>query len=668
MNADQLIQYVSWLTYILIFANAVVQAVRRPRRANIDIALFFTSTTIIIALSVLNRLELVQADSIWSRASSILSTSLFVALPYLLLRLVDDFSDVPAWLMRSAEVVLGLIVLVVIAAPDLLRVLLLPLIGYMVGLLFYGTLAFWRESRKSSGVTRRRLVAIALGSIFLGTFLIVLGLVSFLPGLAGLGRALADGLSLASGVSYFMGFAPPRILRRAWQEPELRAFLGRAASLPRLPDTNSIMRALEQGVRDSVGAPSSRIGLWNEETQTLHFSMDSEELELQPNMESIAGRAFLQQSPAFTDDVNRDTPGVAPQAQTYGAKAILAAPITAGNRKLGVLTAYAPRAPIFADEDLELVKLLADQAAVILESRALIDEAARVRAREEVARLKEDFLSAAAHDLKTPLTVLVAQAQFLERKATRNPEAPTDPGGLRRIVQEAQRLRQLVLELLDASRAEQGMLVGDLEDVDLVEVAQQVCARRGTQRHPCKVDAAGQVPGRYDSVRIVQLVENLVENAIKYSPEGGPVQVRVWRDGERNYLSVRDRGIGIPSADIPHLFERFHRGANVNDRRFAGMGLGLFICRGIAEQHGGRIWATSEPGKGSTFHVTLPVNPETVIARQGTAAANEQVEGVTAPGSEQSMGGPGQGSRTPGTPLVLAEGGTHGAARPNTGD
>src|SRR5204863_5091158 len=96
-------------------------------------------------------------------------------------------------------------------------------------------------------------------------------------------------------------------------------------------------------------------------------------------------------------------------AKREGIKAILAAPITAGAERLGVLLVYAPRAPMFAEEDLALVQLLADQAAVILESRALIDQAARVRAQEEVTRMKDDFLSAAAHDLKTPLTTMIAQ-------------------------------------------------------------------------------------------------------------------------------------------------------------------------------------------------------------------------------------------------------------------
>jgi signal transduction histidine kinase len=288
---------------------------------------------------------------------------------------------------------------------------------------------------------------------------------------------------------------------------------------------------------------------------------------------------------------------------------MLAAPITAGEKRLGVMAVYAPRAPMFAEEDLDLVQLLADQAAVILESRALIDQAARVRAREEVTRLKEDFLSAAAHDLKTPLTTLVAKTQLMERRAQRMPDAPVDLESLKRLTKETQRLKTLVLELLDAARAEQGRLVGELGPVDLVEAAQEVCARHSSDTHDCRVETSGPVEGTYDGTRIVQLLDNLIENGVKYSPNGGPIVVRVWHDGEWNHLSVTDQGIGIPSADMSALFERFHRGANVDDRRFAGMGLGLYICRGIAEQHGGRISVFSAPGRGTTFQVDLPVTP-----------------------------------------------------------
>jgi signal transduction histidine kinase len=268
-----------------------------------------------------------------------------------------------------------------------------------------------------------------------------------------------------------------------------------------------------------------------------------------------------------------------------------------------VLVVFAPRPPIFAGPDIALVRLLADQAAVILESRALIDEAAGVRAHEEATRLKEDFLSAAAHDLKTPLTTLIAQAQFLERKALRDPGAPADQTGIARIVRESKRLNTLVVELLDASRLEQGRLVGEREPHDLVAIAREVIEHSPR----CALIEDGPVIVSCDRQRMAQVFGNLIENAMKYSDPSESVQLSVRSERREARVDVEDRGIGIPISDVPHVFERFRRATNVDDRRFAGMGLGLFLCQGIVEQHGGRIWVESELGKGSTFHIALPL-------------------------------------------------------------
>jgi signal transduction histidine kinase len=210
------------------------------------------------------------------------------------------------------------------------------------------------------------------------------------------------------------------------------------------------------------------------------------------------------------------------------------------------------------------------------------------------------------HDLKTPLTTLIASAQLLERRALRRPEAPPDLVAIRRIVGESIRLRDIVVELLDAARTEQGLLLGRRESTDLVEVARAVAARHTSARHRVVVEATAPLVGLYDAPRITQLLENLVENAVKYSPEGGAVTIRLWHAGAHARLTVTDRGIGIPPADLPRLFDRFHRAANVDDRRFAGMGLGLYICRGIVEEHGGKITVSSTLGAGSTFEITLP--------------------------------------------------------------
>jgi len=323
--------------------------------------------------------------------------------------------------------------------------------------------------------------------------------------------------------------------------------------------------------------------------------------------EYLVWQAFDTQRAAYYADAARANPGLASAYRAHGVRSLLIAPISAAAERLGVLEAYTYHQPVFSEDDLDLVRLLADQAAVILESRSLIDEAARVRAHEEAARLKEDFISAAAHDLKTPLTTLVAQAQFLERRAVTEPSAPADITGIRRIVLEARRLSALVVELLDAARLEQGKLVGEREPVDLVELARDVAGRDTYQGRRITLSADGPVVGNYDPRRLGQVLENLVENAVKYSPEDSEVRVAITtRDGLAR-IDVTDQGIGIPAADLPQIFERFHRGTNVDDRRFAGMGLGLFICKGIVEQHGGHISVDSRVGTGSTFHVVLPL-------------------------------------------------------------
>jgi signal transduction histidine kinase len=634
MSADDFVWLLTQAVLFLVFVIVVAHAVRHRQRASFDIAAFFAAIAGILVVSDLRRLA--SEGSRLEELLTLVSLALLLTLPYLLLRVVDDLRRQPRWLMVAAfAATVAMVVASIVLPRPVPTWFLLAVAVWFGGLVGYVTVAFVRGGQEGTGVTARRMLAASLGSALIAAaiLLAIAGAVapqisewtSIATRISGLGAALA----------YFIAFSTPRFVRRAWQEPELRAFLSRAATLPRLPDTEAIVRELEEGAASSTGAAHAVIGLWDEGRGMLVYHGPSGRSQY-PDDELIGGRAFARQRAIFSDDAARDDPEHAELYRTGAALAILAAPISAGGQRIGVLCVYAERAPIFAHDDLELVQLLADQAAVILESRRLIDHAAQVMAREEAARLKDDFLSAAAHDLRTPLTTLLIQSQMLQRQIGTAGEDEVTARRVASIHNEAMRLRDLVTDYLDASRAERGELIGNREETDLAALAGQACERHSTRRHPCRMEGEQAVIGEFDAGRIGQLLDNLLGNAIKYSPEGGEVVVRTWAEGSHARLSVSDQGIGIPAGDLPNLFDRFHRGGNVDDRRFQGLGLGLYICRGIVEQHGGRIWATSEAGKGSTFHVELPL-------RAAREQPDRQPPPEADPGTRRAAGAPAGG-------------------------
>ncbi|HEY8730615.1 MAG TPA: ATP-binding protein [Candidatus Limnocylindria bacterium] len=604
MTALQLVQGMNNVLFAGIFALVAAAAYRSRTRTSIDTALFFGALAFAVVQQPVRQLFGI-ADS---AVTSDLSVILIMALPYLMLRLLADFAGVP--LLAHAATLGGLmssVIAVVVSPPPLDPATTLFLIAYFVVASLYGAFGFIRLSRRSSGVTRRRTQAVAAGMGLLGFAVLTAAGMTISPSVAGLVSGATEVLALFAAICWLLGFAPPAQLRRYWQEPELRAFLERASTLPRLPTTDAILRALEQGAAESFGARAA-IGLYDQDARTLRFDDGPTPLLAEvPELSGfLASRVFASQQAEFFPDAARAYPEHASAYRAGGIGPVVVAPITAGSRRIGILEAFAEHQPVFSSDDVALAQLLADQAAVVLESRALIDEAARVRAHEQAAKLKEDFVSAAAHDLKTPLTTLLGQAQILELRFARDPALVQHQPAVARIAREARRLSTLVDDLLDASRIEEGKLEVRREPIDVSALVRLVADRSRPEKDRLVIDAGERLTGSFDRRRIEQLVDNLIENALKYSGPDNPVEVRAWHDADLVRISVRDHGIGIPAADLPHVFERFRRAGNVDARRYAGIGLGLYICRGIAKEHGGRIWVESTVGQGSTFHVALP--------------------------------------------------------------
>jgi signal transduction histidine kinase len=232
---------------------------------------------------------------------------------------------------------------------------------------------------------------------------------------------------------------------------------------------------------------------------------------------------------------------------------------------------------------------------------------------ETLDKLKSDFVSTVSHELRTPLTSIKANAELILMKPLLQDEKKTKL--LRTINDESDRLGRLINDLLDLSRIEAGTVQWRSQQVSLsdviplsVESVLPLAQNKGLQLTTSLDSALPAIPG--DKDRLVQLITNLLSNAIKFTPSGGAITVKAYEEQRpvpRLVISVTDTGVGIPQEDIELIFDKFHRSSHHLTDQTEGTGLGLPIARQIVEHHRGDIWATSTPGSGSTFTVTLPL-------------------------------------------------------------
>ncbi len=255
-----------------------------------------------------------------------------------------------------------------------------------------------------------------------------------------------------------------------------------------------------------------------------------------------------------------------------------------------------------------------------------VQDITRFRAEEE---MKSVFTSIISHELKTPVALIKGYAQTLARPDAAW-DAETARQSLQIIEEEADRLEALINNLLDVSRIQASGLRLDFADVNLQALAARVVAayRTQTDNHRIELDFPNPLPVIWgDEERLRQVLTNLLSNAIKYSPDGGLIRVGGWVQPVSGFvhtgpvessptgrrfvvLYVADQGVGIPTSELPHIFDRFYRVDSSLRRTTAGAGLGLYLARAIVEAHSGRIWASSEPGKGATFFIALPLDDQ----------------------------------------------------------
>jgi two-component system sensor histidine kinase KdpD len=306
-----------------------------------------------------------------------------------------------------------------------------------------------------------------------------------------------------------------------------------------------------------------------------------------------------------------------------GARALYL-PLIASRGTIGVLGVRPSEAHRFlAPEQLHLLETFANQAALALERVRLTEEAQRAQIQVEAERMRSSLLSSVSHDLRTPLAVITgATSSLVEGVTTLEPATRVELA--QTAYDEAVRLNRLLGNLLDMTRLESGAVQVHKEWQPLEEVVGAALTRldERLRDHPVTTALPPDLPlVPLDSVLIEQVLINLLENAIKYTPPGSSIELSATGARDAVTVTMADHGSGIPPGDVQRIFDKFYRARSGDGS--GGVGLGLTICRGIVEAHGGRIWVENRPEGGAVFRFTLPLEgtpPDFTVRSEDTAA------------------------------------------------
>jgi len=328
---------------------------------------------------------------------------------------------------------------------------------------------------------------------------------------------------------------------------------------------------------------------------------------------SIAGTVLTTKEPMIVPDAQADPRHFGGVGQQTGleTKSLLAVPMQIQDRCIGVLEAVNKQGDEgFSQEDVATLMTLAAQAAVAIENARLVGALRDANDQlAELDRLKSGVIAIASHELRTPLSLILLYAAVLREQLGAAAGTQLDA-----VLRAAMRLKHITETMLNLRYLETGEMESTLERFDMRTTVQEACADyqslAETNGLVLRADMSDEgVPIQADREKVRVILDNLISNAVKFTPHGGQVCVALRHRGDQVEVSVADTGVGIPTRDLERIFDRFYQVEDHMTRRHGGVGLGLSIVRGLVELHGGRVWAESGPGPGSRFVVVLPATP-----------------------------------------------------------
>jgi PAS domain S-box-containing protein len=412
------------------------------------------------------------------------------------------------------------------------------------------------------------------------------------------------------------------VLRR--RNEELMALNAIATTMSRPLDLDRILNVTLDEVLEVVEMDAGWIQLLDEDEDggslslVVHRGFSQEmarEIRTVRLGEGLTGKVAQLGRPIVVDKVSEDPRLSMETGRREALHAFGAVPIKSRDKVLGVLGVFSRRPRQLSSQEVQLLTAIGHHIGMAIENVRLAEEASEMEILQELNRLRSELIANVSHELRTPLGLIkVFCTTLLSEDVEFGRETQLEC--LRTIDEEADKLEEIVDNLLDLSRMESDRLRLDKRFTDVGQLVREVIEAVKLEIDVTNLNSPFSIVHDFppdslmlhvDARRIEQVLRNLLGNAIKYSPEGGAITVRGRRDKWQILIGISDQGIGIPPGDLERIFERFYRAENEITQSVSGVGLGLAVCRGIVEAHDGRIWAESMPGVGSTFYFSLPV-------------------------------------------------------------
>jgi PAS domain S-box-containing protein len=377
---------------------------------------------------------------------------------------------------------------------------------------------------------------------------------------------------------------------------------------------DDLLRDMLARIRDLLATDSAAVLLLTEDGQSLSVRAtigweDAATDQCVPVGQGVAGSIAANRVPLVVEDLSAvEAPDL---ILRRNACSLIGAPLIVEGRLIGVIQAYTTRTRRFTNDDVRLLQLAADRVALAVEHARLyeVEQQARRQA-EEANRMKDEFLALVSHELRSPLNAILGYAALMRYGGL---DAQKIKHAVEVIEHSGKAQAQLIDDLLDTARIISGKLRLEVGPVDLVSVIEQAIQTirpaadaKGISLETNLPPEIGQITG--DPARLLQVVWNLLTNAVKFTPQGGRVEMRLERIDPHIRITVSDTGKGISPDFLPYVFDRFRQADASSARRYGGLGLGLALVKYLVELHGGTIEAASAgEGQGATFKVTLPV-------------------------------------------------------------